>query len=684
MLGYHHGYRKEHTLDGEMGVQETPWIYYNYERSLYDFNDFEGGDRIAKCQDSTDPSVDPYPDIINCPVQDYAEGGLSFLEERDNTRTSGTVSITHRVSGLLGTHVLKGGVDGEFSTYDATQRYTASQRWRRSEDTEEGAPGRWRLQEFYQVIRTLGADEDPDTVDLETGQVLCSNDHAICGPIDARHPNTSSRSIAAFVQDSWQIQPNLTINLGLRWEQQVGYVADELKGTLSPEGETIPSQAFNLNDNIAPRVGFIYDPTREGRAKLFGHYGRFYENVPMDINVRAFGGEIINLQTYNFSRRTPSDSGYDPNCDVDHTPGMTSMELVQRIAQCEDQDTVATLGGGTSFVSPGLQGQRTDESILGAEFEVMPNLTVGANYVHRSMPTVIEDVSTDGGNNYLITNPGGDFDDAAADAQRTADRLMAEGNTALAETYQLRADQLAYVDQFQKPIRRYDGLQLTARNRPTSHSLLLASYTYSKTRGNYPGLFSTETNQEDPNITSLYDLPELMANRYGALGHDRPHSLKVDGFYQFDLKKSGLLTVGASWRTQSGIPHNALAAHTIYESRESYLLPRGSMPRSPTTHSMDLRLAYGYRLNKTTTLEGFLNIFNLFNMQNEVETDEEYTLEAAQPVIDGSLDDLKHVKSIDVGTGQEQNATVQKLGNFGNTYTRFAPRNVQLGFRLTF
>jgi hypothetical protein len=175
-----------------------------------------------------------------------------------------------------------------------------------------------------------------------------------------------------------------------------------------------------------------------------------------------------------------------------------------------------------------------------------------------------------------------------------------------------------------------------------------------------------------------------MANRYGPLGHDRPHLFKLDGFYQFDLKKSGLLTVGASWRTQSGIPHNALGAHVIYEDRESYLLPRGSMPRSPTTHNMDARIAYGYKLSKTTTLEGFLNVFNLFNMQSEVETDEEYTLEAAQPVIDGTVDDLRHVKSIDIATGQEQNATVQKLGNFSNTDKRYTPRNVQLGFRLTF
>ena len=44
----------------------------------------------------------------------------------------------------------------------------------------------------------------------------------------------------------------------------------------------------------------------------------------------------------------------------------------------------------------------------------MPDLKVGANYMHRTLPIVIEDVSTDGGNNYLITNPGQNFDAEAA------------------------------------------------------------------------------------------------------------------------------------------------------------------------------------------------------------------------------------------------------------------------------
>jgi hypothetical protein len=407
----------------------------------------------------------------------------------------------------------------------------------------------------------------------------------------------------------------------------------------------------------------------------------------MDINVRAFGGEIINLNLYNFNRVPAGGGGYDPNCDADHTSGESSEALVARLRMCQDQQHQAILGGGYEYVSPGLQGQRTDEIILGVEYEVVPDLTIGANYVHRTLPVVIEDISVDGGNTYLITNPGLDFTDEAAKLQAQADRLSASsdpGDQALGELYSVRAEQMAYVNKLQKPVRNYDALQVLARQRPTKQSLLQASYTYSQSRGNYPGLFSTETLQLDPNLTSLYDLPELMGNRYGKLGLDRPHNLKVDGFYLFDLKKSGQIVAGASWRTQSGIPHNALAAHIIYEDRESFLLPRGAMPRSPATSQLDVRLAYGYRMNKTTTLEGFVNVFNLFNQQDELDADEEYTQDVANPVLGGKASDLMHVKAIDSGTGQELNQTIVKKRNFGNTTVRTTPRNVQIGFRLTF
>jgi hypothetical protein len=521
----------------------------------------------------------------------------------------------------------------------------------------------------------------PDNLMLGPNDQLCGNNTAICSPAAKLQADTNNTGVAAFIQDSWQVQPNLTLNVGVRWEQMTGFVAKNLQGTVTSTGEVVPDAAYKLNNLLAPRIGFIYDPTKEGKAKIFGHFGRFYEAVPMDLNVRAFGGEITNFSIINNRRRPSTDPMYDPNCDVDFT-GRESEDLSLALLQCNQRAQQALLGQGLEFVTK-LEGQFTQEIIAGAEYELIPNLKIGANYIHRSMPQVIEDVSTDGGNNYLITNPGTDLSGQAAEIRAEAMRIMAD-NPDLAAVLLDRAKSVDYVGRFDKPTRNYDAVQLTATQRPTNKSLLIASYTYSVSKGNYPGLFSTETGQLDPNLTSLYDLPDLMANRYGFLGLDRPHNLKIDGFYQFDLKKAGLLTAGASMRVISGIAHNALGAHPTYGNGESYILPRGAFERSPVTTTLDAHFSYGYRLNKTTTLEGFIRIFNLVNSQDELNVDEIYTFDNVVPVVGGDVNDLQHVKGSDLSATIDGRRTVTPNKNFGNVNSQQAPRNVQLGFRVTF
>ncbi|MFT3693072.1 MAG: TonB-dependent receptor [Kofleriaceae bacterium] len=681
VVGYHHAISKTSDAGGATGQS---LVIYNYQRSLADFADIEGGSVGTKCTDGG--AGDPYPMIQNCPVTGYTESGLGLLVNNVNDRATGSVSITQRVK-AAGYHVFKAGVDYEGSTYNASQTYSGGLGYFRAAAPVAGGEQTWRLNNYYAIERNLSDSEiaDPTTVDLKPGEAICSSGRALCKQSPTLNADTADRSIGAYIQDQWQIVPNFTINAGLRYEQQQAGIAKQLSGTVSPEGETIGDVGFTLN-NWAPRIGFVWDPSQEGKSKIFGHWGRFYENIPMDLNVRSLGGEIDNVANYNAKHLVEGQAGYDPNCNVTH--GSVSGDIGQTLSKCTDYTQVAILGGGAEFITPGISGQYSDELIVGAEYEVLPDVKVGINYTHKTLPNVLEDIFLPGSPDYGITNPGQNFDDEADKlAAKAATELMSTDakTRTQGELDQQRANGMYRIKTYDKPYRTYDGVQVQLTQRPTKNSLVMASYTYSKEQGNFPGLFSTETGQLDPNITSEYDLPGLLANRYGPMGLDRPHNVKVDGFYRFDLKTAGLITLGASVRAQSGIPHNVLGADPTYGNGESYLLPRGSFERSPTTGQADVHIAYGYRLSKGTTLEVFGDIFNLTNAQQEDTTDENYTTEAAKPIVGGDTNDLMHIKTVSEDTGAESNKTPVVNGNFGHTLSYLqAPRSFRFGLRLTF
>ena len=683
VAGFHRGFAKDIPLSDTdasgMFSGNDPNILFFYTRGLEEFEQFEGNVPDECMTTPVDTNGDGTPDrnFRSCPVLNYSVGGLGFVEDRTNDRLSGQVAWTQRVQ-LGGYHTFKGGLDIEQTTYDSTRGYTGGVAFRQS----ASPMGTWRIRQY------LGFAEGT------TGQYPCGPDtdgdgmaDVTCDVVDKMTAATTNQNLGAYIQDSWQIRPNLTVNAGLRWEQQTGGVGAVLQGQVNPAtGDIIPDEAFKLENMLAPRVGVIYDPTQEGRAKIFGHWGRFYESVPMDINVRAFGGEILQTEFVN-------NAGLGNLCPDSH--GSFDPDVV---AACPDRFNGGILGGGVEFVAPGLKGQHIDELIIGAEYEFMPDFKLGLNYVNRRLPIAIEDVSADSANHYLIANPGEDFDAEAEElAARAAQIDMEEGGTCFdadptndgprcgyAHEWDALAFNVSRIDNFDKPIRTYDAIQVTANQRFSKNALLLASYTYSRSYGNFPGLFSTETGQLDPNLTSMYDLQDLMANRYGPLGLDRPHLLKIDGFYQFDLEEAGLVIIGAAFRAQSGIAQNTLGGHFLYGSGEAYLLPRGSIARGPFTWNADVKATYGRKFGKATRLEAFVDVFNLFNNQEETDRDEVYTYDSMNPIVGGDSNDLRHGKTLDGTTGEGVNATALKNPNFGNMSAHQAPLSVRFGLRLTF
>src|SRR5947207_1074956 len=131
------------------------------------------------------------------------------------------------------------------------------------------------------------------------------------------------------------------------------------------------------------------------------------------------------------------------------------------------------------------------------------DLVLGATYMHRDLGRIIEDLSPDGGINYIVANPGDPTDSGTvADLQA---QIKAESDPMKKATLQNKLGLYKSVAGFPAPKRNYDALVITATKRLSHNFILLASYTYSRTLGNYPGLFQSSNGQLDPNISSQYD-----------------------------------------------------------------------------------------------------------------------------------------------------------------------------------
>jgi outer membrane receptor protein involved in Fe transport len=638
------------------------------------------------CNDNPSPtSSDPYPFITNCPMSasPYVIGGPGNINRDVEQRRAAKLSVTQRLK-AAGSHEIKGGMDIENNLSDKARLYSGGayvynyvgpgqvyvHRWVQLAGDGETAP------RFDNACLAPDPNNPMDSITIK-----CDYLSGVEGsPGTKIEGNTINWS--AYLRDSWQIRPNLTLNAGIRYEEQRLRYASFLQNKVDPlTDEKLGTNAMTLTGNWSPRIGLLYDWTKEGRSKIYGHWGRFYESVPMDINDRSFGGEVFYRQGFSAGSCGPVDPTIGgPNADGCITTTM----------QPESNEL---LGASGVLVAPGIKSQYMDEFIAGFEYEVMDDLKIGVSFQNRRLGRVIEDVSTDGADTYIIANPG-EWSQGEQDALE--DRISRTDDPEIRQrlTNQLRLFQGIRI--FDKPRRDYNALQFTLTRRFSKALYVQGSYTYSRTLGNYPGLVSYDNGQIDPNISSQYDLIELLGNRVGPLQTDRPHYIKLDGYYTFDFKKAGELTTGIRFRALSGIPTNALAAHYIYGGDESFLLPRGQLGRTDFEHGLDIHVGYGRKLGKGMELELFFDIYNSYNRQGTFNVDTTYAPQYslsqggtggieqnANPVSGGTFDDLLWVKVIDKN-GNESASPIGRNPNFRNTNSRYAPAYGRIGMRLTF
>jgi hypothetical protein len=426
----------------------------------------------------------------------------------------------------------------------------------------------------------------------------------------------------------------LTIRPGIRYEQQ------NLVGNL---------EEFQWDGNWAPRIGITFDPTGQGRSKLYGNWGRFFAKIPNDLAARALSADagVTRGDYYDAALTQP----------IPHNSGV--------FAGGTDQHYL-TAGLSAADFDPESKSTYLDEALVGFEYEAMPGLSLGVRYIHRTFGRVLEDVGTAPMVSYFLGIPGLD----------SVEYFITNPSV---DTPVVAAPP-GYDISFEEAIHDYDAVEFTANRRFADRWGLQASYRWSRLHGTFEGFFRNDNGQSDPAITSLFDFPIndpsytalggplegfrgdirfLGAMGAGPLPNDRPHQGKLYGNYTFDMG----VNLGVGVFLSSGAPLTPLAANPAYDSPgEIPEAPRGSgietvdgfKTRTPMESSFDFHVDYRLPLGNQRLIL-LADVFNLFDQQTELAYD--YWTEASFTTDNPDL---------------------------GRTYRYQTPRQVRFGVRFQF
>jgi hypothetical protein len=361
--------------------------------------------------------------------------GFGFLEPYDsNTRS--IAFDTSKTYHFLGQHTFSVGYTWQFPVYNDITSFSGGKFAIPATNASGGDPGygtatnptvAGKMTDASLVLETLTPVANSSACSLcpymanpaGTGspvQVVLVQSR---GRFDGGVTKSSGRYHAAYVNDSWALGKRVTVNLGLRWEQQrlVGNQTNKV-----------------FNDMWSPRFGFVFDPKGTRKTKIYANYGRYAFVLPLDAAVRALSAEDDVLGAYwapastttGCPAGTPAgapcivtNSDGSPNYGAMFTPD--SAHLLNLATGGIGNAVNVGLSGGEPF-QPGIRMEYTDEYVAGFQHEFRNGIVFGVRYIDRRLKRVIEDeggisveqfnalAANGGGLNYFIGNPNSKSD----------------------------------------------------------------------------------------------------------------------------------------------------------------------------------------------------------------------------------------------------------------------------------
>jgi hypothetical protein len=358
-----------------------------------------------------------------------------------------------------------------------------------------------------------------------------------------------NRIPTAYGQDAWRVAERLTLSAGLRWSSEF------LSGASGETAQRFPAE-------WQPRLGFSWQLGRQATQRLFGSYGRFYQQIPLNLSVFNYVDYIANLSLYSTDPRQPGAVPY-------------------------------AVIGGTTYEKDYAR------SIDGIEVENFDEATLG--YEHLL-----------GGTNRLTVR--GIRRDLRSSFQWG---WYLNGQT---QIFVIGTPGRGVFSFLPPPKREYTALELALEG-TWRRAQYRASYVLARTYGNYTGLYGSDYDAAMPGGNATFMSPWQAVNSTGLLPNDRTHVIKLSGA----VRPVPSLALGAFLSVASGIPENDFGGSPIgTQYPPTFLEQRGTVGRTPTVWDLNMRLAYELPWRRPGQCRMVLDLLHVANPRTAVEVDPQH------------------------------------------------------------
>lgn len=362
--------------------------------------------------------------------------GISVLEPYDSQSKGVSGDMTKTVHFLGGTHSFNLGYTWQFPTYDEHQFWSGPKYQIPALNATGGGPGygsnvAGQMTDSNFSLSLAGSfapgdDQlfDPATNPNDTTCTLCpymavpgySTPVRVVlqqtrGRFDGGVTKSSGKYHAAYINDAWQMSKYVTLNVGVRWEQQ------------RLIGNNVQRPFVNM---WSPRVGLIVDPKGDRKSKFYANFGRYAFVLPLDAAIRALSNEEDFQNSYwspaSTTNGCPAGTPAGAPCVALNSFGSTDFvgDQAHLLNQADGGIPInagALITGGEPF-APGTRMEYTDEFVVGYDREFKGGIVASVRYIDRRLKRVIEDeggISVEEFNtgtnlNYVIGNPNASQD----------------------------------------------------------------------------------------------------------------------------------------------------------------------------------------------------------------------------------------------------------------------------------